>query len=124
MRQRPPDADTNALDFIRWHWKELNCAPSYRAIMEAVGYKSTSSVHVMLMRLRQRGLITLGPKNKNVQVVNTGDPKSCDHDWRVSKIANPLLIQCSFCGHKTEVEYSPSADAPLTEFLKYTGYVG
>jgi len=123
MPNELPISDWDALEFIKWHWKELHCAPSYRAIMQAVGYKSTSSVHVMLMRLKQRGLITFGAKNRNIRVVNTGDPKTCEHDWRVSKVANPLLIQCSFCHHRTEVEYNPPADAPLTDLLKYTGEV-
>jgi SOS-response transcriptional repressor LexA len=109
------------LEYIRWHWKNLGYAPTYRSIGKACDIKSTSTVQGYLNRLRWRGLISIGPKGQIIQPTNNGDVRYCDHDWRVLSLTNPMPIVCSACGHKTEVEYDPPENCDPTDLLKYTG---
>jgi len=114
---------TETIRFISWYWRERGFAPSYRTIAKALGYRSTSSVHRILAVLERRGRIVRNPENNSVKVVNGTEPETCEHDWRVSRFANPLPILCADCGRQTEVEFDTSPDCPPKERLKYTGSV-
>lgn len=57
MRQRNPDKQKNILDFVNRHIMEKGFPPSVREICQAVGFKSTSTVHSYLKKLEEEGLI-------------------------------------------------------------------
>jgi SOS-response transcriptional repressor LexA len=111
------------LKYIGWYWERYGFSPSYRSIGKAIGVASTSTVYGIIKHLEQNGHIQRNPVNHTIRLLNTGDPETCRHDWRVRKVANPLKIECADCGRKTEVEYDPPKDCPLTDLLKYTGKV-
>jgi SOS-response transcriptional repressor LexA len=109
--------------FISKFWQSYGFPPSYRVIGKAMDIKSTSTVQRLLINLERQGRVIRDPHKKTVRVINNGDARYCEHDWRVRKVSNPLKIECADCGRKTEVEYSPEKDCPFTELLKYTGEV-
>ncbi|MDD2647982.1 MAG: transcriptional repressor LexA [Eubacteriales bacterium] len=57
MRKPRGDNQEKILDFIKQEIATRGYAPSVREICDAVGLKSTSTVHGHLMRLQKRGLI-------------------------------------------------------------------
>jgi len=110
------------LKYIIWHWKNVGSGPTYRSIRDAVGYRSTSSVHHLVKLMEHEGVVAVGANGKGVRVVSN-DPRYCEHDWRVLGYTNPMPVICSKCDHQTEVEYDPPDPCPVTELLKYTGPV-
>ncbi|MGI6036540.1 MAG: transcriptional repressor LexA [Limnochordia bacterium] len=62
------------LDYIKVHIQERGFPPSIREIGQAVGLKSSSSVHGYLVRLENKGLIRRDPaKPRTIEVCNFGD---------------------------------------------------
>ncbi len=62
------------LDYIKVHIQERGFPPSIREIGQAVGLKSSSSVHGYLVRLENKGLIRRDPaKPRTIEVCNLGD---------------------------------------------------
>ncbi len=57
MRHRDMDKQEKILSFMNRHIKEKGYPPSVREICEAVGFKSTSSVHTYLKWLEEEGQI-------------------------------------------------------------------
>jgi len=115
------NASDKIVKYISWHWENLGCAPTYRAIGEACDLKSTSTVQVYLKNLEKNGRITIGAKGKNIRLVNDGDPRFCNHDWRVLKIANPMPLKCADCHKTTEVEYTATRGSKIASLLRYIG---
>ena len=58
MRQRDPDKQKKILDFVNRYIIERGFPPSVREICQAVGFKSTSTVHSYLKKLEEEGSIT------------------------------------------------------------------
>src|SRR6184192_2154814 len=64
------DREAKILDYIRYVTKVRNYPPSVREIGEAVGLRSSSTVHNHLNQLERRGLIRRDPsKSRTVQLV-------------------------------------------------------
>jgi repressor LexA len=58
MRQRSLDKQKKILDFVNRYLIEKGYPPSVREICQAVGFKSTSTVHAYLKKLEEEGAIT------------------------------------------------------------------
>ena len=59
-----------ALDFIKSFWAEHGYAPSYDELKDHMGLKSRSNVHAMVIRLVNRGFITMMPcRARSIMVV-------------------------------------------------------
>ena len=76
--------EQNILDFIKKQIKENGYPPSVREICAAVGLKSTSSVHLYLNRLAEKGAISkTGLKTRALKVVEedvTVNPNVSDNN--------------------------------------------
>lgn len=57
MRRRDPEKQQQILDFVNRQVAEKGYPPSVREICQAVGFKSTSTVHAYLKKLEEEGLI-------------------------------------------------------------------
>ena len=78
MSKKPADNITDnqrkILEFINKEVKEKGYPPSVREICRAVGFKSTSTVHTYLQRLKKEGLIQKDPlKTRAIRVVAKND---------------------------------------------------
>ena len=118
-RQEYEDTSKKLLKYVDWYWDRYGFGPSYRSIGKAIGISGTASVHKLVQHLLRRGYLVRNPVNHSIRVVNTGDPETCRHDWRVRKISNPLKVVCADCLFTTEVEYAPAKDCDPKELLKY-----
>lgn len=58
MRQRNLDKQKKIIDFVNRHNAEKGYPPSVREICQAVGFKSTSTVHAYIKKLEEEGLIS------------------------------------------------------------------
>ena len=58
------------LEAIEAYWEEFNCGPSLDALAYTLGISSKSTVHAMLKRLEDNGLVTMQP-NKWRTVMST-----------------------------------------------------
>lgn len=68
------------LEFIKKQTRECGYPPSVREICEAVGFKSTSSVHSHLKTLEQRSYIRrTSLKTRAIDVINKGDEDGLEH---------------------------------------------
>ena len=73
--------ELNILNYIRKQVKEVGYPPSVRELCKAVGLKSTSSVHLYLSRLAEKGYIKKGNlKTRALKITgeNTSDVKDPD----------------------------------------------
>jgi len=57
MRRRDPDKQQQILDFVNRQIAEKGYPPSVREICQAVGFKSTSTVHAYIKKLEEEGQI-------------------------------------------------------------------
>ena len=63
--------EEKVLTFIKKYHEEHNLIPTVREIRDGVGLKSTGSVHYVLTRLREQGLITeANNKSRSCKIVN------------------------------------------------------
>ena len=109
--------------YIEWHWKELGYPPSLRDIARAIGIKSSSTIHAIIMKLESEGRIVRDPYRRAIKLTSKSAPGQCKHDWRIkSPKAGTVKITCAKCNRVTETEYEPDAEKPTT-WLKYTGVV-
>ena len=122
MTYRNNTMQDRVLEYVIWHWRNVGFGPTYRSIMDAVGYRSTASVYHLVKRMEREGLIVIGANGKGIRVISQ-DPRFCEHDWRVLGYGNPMPIVCANCDRQTEVEYDPPDPCPVTDLLKYTGAV-
>ena len=82
--------ELNILNYIRAQVKEVGYPPSVRELCKAVGLKSTSSVHLYLSRLAEKGYIKKGNlKTRALKI--TGENASEVHDTDMLEI--PLVGQ-------------------------------
>ncbi len=58
MRHRDMDKQKKIIDFVNRHLAEKGYPPSVREICQAVGFKSTSTVHAYIKKLEDDGQIT------------------------------------------------------------------
>lgn len=71
MKSKPNEKKQQILDFVNNQVEEKGYPPSVREICSAVGFKSTSTVHCYLEKLRKEGLIIKDPtKPRAIKVVN------------------------------------------------------
>ena len=86
-------------DFIKSHQEEKGYPPSVREICEAVGLKSTSTVHGHLERLERKGIIRRDPaKPRAIELVEVQRKKAKMHSppiriRRVRIIRSPLYLR-------------------------------
>jgi len=57
MRRRDPDKQKKILEFVNRQVAEKGYPPSVREICQAVGFKSTSTVHAYIKKLEEEGLV-------------------------------------------------------------------
>lgn len=70
MSKKLTDRQQQILDFVNRQVEEKGYPPSVREICSAVGFKSTSTVHGYLEKLRKNGLITKDPtKPRAIKVI-------------------------------------------------------
>ncbi|MCX7773186.1 MAG: transcriptional repressor LexA [Clostridia bacterium] len=58
MRHRDMDKQKKIIDFVNRHHAEKGYPPSVREICQAVGFKSTSTVHAYIKKLEEEGQIS------------------------------------------------------------------
>lgn len=82
--------ELNILNYIRKHVKEVGYPPSVRELCKGVGLKSTSSVHLYLSRLAEKGYIKKGNlKTRALQI--SGEQVNDNEDPNMLEI--PLVGQ-------------------------------
>ena len=70
------DKQTEIYDFLKIYTENRGFPPSVREICEAVGLKSTSTVHGHLKRLEKKGLIKRDPtKPRALEIIELNKPK-------------------------------------------------
>ena len=73
--------ELNILNYIRKQVAEVGYPPSVRELCKAVGLKSTSSVHLYLSRLAEKGFITKGSlKTRALKVTGENASEAKDPD--------------------------------------------
>ena len=86
-------------DYIVKSVKDNGFAPSVRDIMNDLGYKSTSTVHMYLTRLDEMGLITReGGKSRAIHMDGIGSSNQVPLVGRVTA-GKPILAQEDFDGY-------------------------
>lgn len=86
------DNERKILDFIKKQIKDLGYPPSVREICKAVGLKSTSSVHMYLARLTEKGAISKASlKTRALRIVNATNENISKDD--IDTITVPLIGQ-------------------------------
>ena len=81
------------LDFIKKQIKENGYPPSVREICSAVGLKSTSSVHLYLTRLEEKGCITKkGLKTRAIKVMEEDTTSLYDNNMYDDNIITIPLV--------------------------------
>lgn len=74
---RTSTKDKEILAFLSSHIREKGYPPSVREICDAVGLKSTSTVHAQLKNLEKKGLIQkAGAKTRAIKVISPAEPSS------------------------------------------------
>ena len=73
--------EEKVLNYIKKYHEEHSLIPTVREIRDGVGLKSTGSVHYILTRLREQGLITeSNNKSRSCKIVN-GNTLSFKAKW-------------------------------------------
>lgn len=94
------------LAYIAWHQREMGFPPSIRSICHACSIRSTASAHSYLLRLERQGKITRDPYKRQIKL--TAETPYCPHDWRITNRdfvdTRTLLLECTTCHRRTEVE--------------------
>ncbi|NSW89955.1 MAG: transcriptional repressor LexA [Firmicutes bacterium] len=76
MEENLTDKQKEILAFLNNEVKEKGYPPSVREICHAVGFKSTSTVHTYLEKLKKRGLIQKDPsKPRAIRIIDNADNK-------------------------------------------------
>lgn len=76
MSKKISDKQQQILDFVNTQVEEKGYPPSVREICSAVGFKSTSTVHGYLEKLKKNGLIMKDPTKPRALKVIGGERKS------------------------------------------------
>ncbi len=85
MNKKLSDKQQQILDFVNKQVEEKGYPPSVREICSAVGFKSTSTVHGYLEKLKKNGLIMKDPTKPRALKVIGGENKSPRKDMDVQK---------------------------------------
>ena len=113
--QRPRgDNQQRILDFIKSEIQTKGYPPSVREIAQAVGLKSTSTVHGHLQRLEKRGLLhrdTMKPRAMEV----TGDPNFIRNNSTAVPVVGRVTAGQPIFAEENLEEYVPIPDIMLGE---------
>ena len=98
MRDLTP-REHSVYEYIKANLIERGYAPSVRDIRDALGFKSTSTVHMYLTRLADMGLITRdGGKSRAIHMESVGGANQVPIIGRVTA-GKPILAQEDFEGY-------------------------
>lgn len=93
------EREKSVYDYIKNAINDLGYAPSVRDIRDALGFKSTSTVHMYLTRLTDMGLITRdGGKSRAIHMDGAGAVNQVPLIGRVTA-GKPILAQEDFDGY-------------------------
>jgi len=91
--------ERSVFDYIKNSLNDNGYAPSVRDIRDALGFKSTSTVHMYLTRLADRGLITRdGGKSRAIHMDGIGASNQVPLVGKVTA-GKPILAQEDFEGY-------------------------
>lgn len=85
MNKKLSDKQQQILDFVNRQVEEKGYPPSVREICSAVGFKSTSTVHGYLEKLKKNGLIMKDPTKPRALRVIGGEKKTPQKDMDIQK---------------------------------------
>jgi repressor LexA len=85
MNKKLSDKQQQILDFVNKQVEEKGYPPSVREICSAVGFKSTSTVHGYLEKLKKNGLIMKDPTKPRALRVIGGEKKAARKDMDIQK---------------------------------------
>ncbi|NLK86866.1 MAG: transcriptional repressor LexA [Clostridiaceae bacterium] len=85
MNKKLSDKQQQILDFVNRQVEEKGYPPSVREICSAVGFKSTSTVHGYLEKLKKNGLIAKDPTKPRALRVIGGNRKTARKDNDIQK---------------------------------------
>lgn len=83
--------EVKILDFISAQVKEMGYPPSVREICKGVNLKSTSSVHMYLARLKEKGYISKA--NLKTRALRVYSDEKSNNDMDIDTISIPLVGQ-------------------------------
>ena len=91
--------ERSVFEYIKNSLSDNGYAPSVRDIRDALGFKSTSTVHMYLTRLAERGLITRdGGKSRAIHMDGIGSSNQVPLVGRVTA-GKPILAEEDFEGY-------------------------
>ena len=97
--------ERSVFEYIKNSLSDNGYAPSVRDIRDALGFKSTSTVHMYLTRLADRGLITRdGGKSRAIHMDGVGAANQVPLVGRVTA-GKPILAQESLAFYQRERFY-------------------
>jgi repressor LexA len=85
MNKKLSDKQQQILDFVNMQVEEKGYPPSVREICSAVGFKSTSTVHGYLEKLKKNGLIMKDPTKPRALRVIGGEKKTVRKDVDIQR---------------------------------------
>ena len=113
--QRPRgDNQQRILDFIKSEIQTKGYPPSVREIAQAVGLKSTSTVHGHLQRLEKRGLLPRDATKPRAMEV-TGDPNFIRNNSTAVPVVGRVTAGQPIFAEENLEEYVPIPDIMLGE---------
>ena len=113
--QRPRgDNQQRILDFIKSEIQTKGYPPSVREIAQAVGLKSTSTVHGHLQRLEKRGLLHRDAMKPRAMEV-TGDPNFIRNNSTAVPVVGRVTAGQPIFAEENLEEYVPIPDIMLGE---------
>ncbi len=103
MKKKLSDKQQQILDFVNKQVEETGYPPSVREICSAVGFKSTSTVHGYLEKLKKNGLIMKDPtKPRALKVIGGGSKTSRkDNDTLKDYYSRRELVDVPIVGKVT-----------------------
>jgi repressor LexA len=103
MKKKLSDKQQQILDFVNKQVEEKGYPPSVREICSAVGFKSTSTVHGYLEKLKKNGLIMKDPtKPRALKVIGGGSKTSRkDNDTLKDYYSRRELVDVPIVGKVT-----------------------
>lgn len=102
MNKKLSDKQQQILDFVNSQVEEKGYPPSVREICSAVGFKSTSTVHGYLEKLKKNGLIMKDPtKPRALKVIGSKKPSQKDNDAPKDYYSSRELVDVPIIGKVT-----------------------
>ncbi len=115
-RRKHGETQALVLQFIQDQIQERGFPPSVREICEAVGLKSTSTVHGHLKRLEKQGMLRRDSMKPRAMAVLKGARKEPDHRVRFVRLLGPVAA-----GSPILAEESMTDMLPVPEFMLKEG---